>query len=281
MPDLRILVGVDGSEAGRHALREAAGLAASLGCGLNIVAVVPLFGGNMDLLTIHNAHEQMVAPFREALTDAENIARAAGIPTETYLQEGIPSEIIAALADRLDINIVVLGRKAGFLERSASGNTVTRVIGYSDADIIVVPEGANLHFKTIIHPTDGSRPSTTAAQRALELARTYGGTLVSIFALDIKTTQYRQLPALRDGLIAKGKGFLNTVREMAEGMEVPFEDVIMEDQAHEAIRKLADSRKASLIVMGSSGRSGLKRLLVGSVLTKVVHSAHCPIYIVH
>ncbi len=281
MSDLRILVGVDGSPAGRHALREAAGLAASLGCELKVVSVVPLFGGNMDLLTLHDAREQLTAPFRQALEEAAGLVRAGGIPTEAYLKEGIPSECISALADELDIDIVVLGRSAGFLERSASGNTVTRVIGYSDADILVVPEGSKLDFKTIIHPADGSRPSITAAQRALELARTYGGAIVSVFALEIKTTQYRKLPALRNTLIAKGKGFLDTVWEMAKAMEVPFEGLIMEDQPHQVICSLAETREAGLIVMGSSGRTGLKRLLVGSVLARVIGLTSCPVYIVH
>jgi nucleotide-binding universal stress UspA family protein len=62
---------------------------------------------------------------------------------------------------------------------------------------------------------------------------------------------------------------------------VPVHEVIEEGDAAAAICKEADDRHADVIVLGSHGRTGVKRLFLGSVSERVVRHAHCPVLVIH
>jgi nucleotide-binding universal stress UspA family protein len=63
--------------------------------------------------------------------------------------------------------------------------------------------------------------------------------------------------------------------------DVPVHEVIEEGEAAAAIVKEADDRKADVIVVGSHGRTGMRRFFLGSVSERVVRHAHCPVLVIH
>ena len=70
------------------------------------------------------------------------------------------------------------------------------------------------------------------------------------------------------------------VKKQAEAAGVKAETFVGEAEAYEAITKLAKEQKADMIVLGSHGRTGLRRLLMGSVAEKVIGYAPCPVLVV-
>jgi nucleotide-binding universal stress UspA family protein len=69
------------------------------------------------------------------------------------------------------------------------------------------------------------------------------------------------------------------VKKQAEASGVKAEGFVKEGEAYQAIVDLAKERDVNIIVMGSHGRTGLKRLLMGSVAEKVIGYAPCPVLV--
>ncbi|HEX7495505.1 MAG TPA: universal stress protein, partial [Candidatus Limnocylindrales bacterium] len=80
----------------------------------------------------------------------------------------------------------------------------------------------------------------------------------------------------RDSLTAKAQAIVQ--RAKAAGVDATF--LVWEGEAGDAIVAAADAENADLIVVGSHGRSGVSRFLIGSVSDYVVRHAHCPVMVV-
>ena len=82
----------------------------------------------------------------------------------------------------------------------------------------------------------------------------------------------------------EAKMWLNQVDRLSKENSVPqFKSEIIEDVVSRiggAIVKYAENEKVDLIVVGTRGKSGLKRMLIGSVASDILHYAHCPVMIV-
>jgi nucleotide-binding universal stress UspA family protein len=132
-------------------------------------------------------------------------------------------------------------------------------------------------IRTILHPTDYSELSRPAFELACALARTFGAELVICHASP-------------PPIIAAGEGVpIDFPTGEAEGMAARLEEVkpdgaglrvthrlLRGDPATE-IARLAEGAKADLIVIGTHGRGGLSRLLMGSVAEGVMRKAPCPV----
>ncbi len=141
-------------------------------------------------------------------------------------------------------------------------------------------------LKRIVVPLDGSDYSFRAARYAIKVAKManaeiffmhavvnppYGdprssGTMISAYIKE--ATELAELWYLKAGNMASGQG----VKFMAE-------TILDVASAADSIVNYADSKKADLIVIGTKGRTGLKRLLLGSVASGVVTHANCPVLI--
>jgi nucleotide-binding universal stress UspA family protein len=155
-----------------------------------------------------------------------------------------------------------------------------RVIGHTQRDVLVVPNGTTVGWKTIVLATDGSKYSTTATERAIAFAKSYGGELKVISVVDVPSEFYAEAPQAVEALVRKAKGFVADVKKQAESAGVRAETFVGEAEAYQAINNLAQEQKANMIVLGSHGRTGLRRLLMGSVTEAVIGHAPCPVLVV-
>lgn len=278
MPKTEIMVGVDDSDAGQSALQEAVRIAVSLKWRLTIVSVVPPYEGNMHLLSLRHIHDNMVKPFRDGLEHAVTLARQAGVDAEGILEEGHPWERLVDLAAARGPELTVLGCNHGFMDRLVIDKTVRRVVGYGSSDVLVVPTGMRFECGLILNPVDGSRAAFVAADKALDLGRLFGGTVLSLHVIDVER-HVRAVPELMSDLTSRGDEYLDEVRARAGALGVQLETMNAEGLAPEVITRVSKERGATLIVMSSHGQTGLRRLLMGGVTSKIVKLAPCPIYI--
>lgn len=135
-----------------------------------------------------------------------------------------------------------------------------------------------LSIQTILHPTDFSERSENAFQLACALTRDYGARLVVLHVVaPLSPFAYGEGLPPPDPTI-----LLREAKDHLERLEVPGADARAErrlekgDPAAEILR-VAQEIDASLIVLGTHGRTGLGRLLMGSVAEQVVRKAACPV----
>lgn len=137
----------------------------------------------------------------------------------------------------------------------------------------------------IVHPTDFSAASTPAFNEAIRLARASGAMLVLLHVLNplmppdigkqyVAPPTYRQL---RKAWRAWALKRLSRLTARASVAKVRSEPIVREGAEATEIARVARSRRASMIVMGTHGRSGFRRALVGSVATRVLTLAPCPV----
>lgn len=141
-------------------------------------------------------------------------------------------------------------------------------------------------FKKLLVATDGSELSISAALRAIPLAKMAGAGMTVIFVQD--TYPYAGIGeanviGLQDYIAAaraEGTRGAERVRDAAAAEGVKVETLVVED--HQPARGIVDAAAnvgADLIVMGSHGRSGLAKLMVGSVAAKVLALSPLPVLV--
>jgi nucleotide-binding universal stress UspA family protein len=144
-------------------------------------------------------------------------------------------------------------------------------------------------FKHILLATDGSEASEHAAQLAADMARTHGATLTALFVVDpypylgIGETNPLGFQSYMSAAHEHAAKAHARVAELCSqgGAPVALQSRIAEDMTASAgIVQMAKDEGADLIVMGSHGRTGLARLMVGSVAARVLAEASVPVLVV-
>jgi nucleotide-binding universal stress UspA family protein len=275
----KILVAVDGSESSRNALTQAFRFAVDEKCWITVTSVVPPYEGEIEILGIKDIRAALRKPCDEALGEAQRLAETDRVLIKTVCEEGDVHERIVDLADAENCDLIVMGR-SGRRRSPFIGSVTARVIGHTQREVLVVPDGTAVGWKTIVLATDGSRYSAAATERAIAFAKSYGGELRVISAVDVPSEFHAEAPQAVEDLVRKAQGFTADVKKSAAAAGVPAEAFVAEAEADRAINSLAREQKADIIVLGSHGRTGLRRLLMGSVAEKVIGHATCPVLVV-
>ena len=142
-------------------------------------------------------------------------------------------------------------------------------------------------FKHILVPVDGSETSMAAIGKAAGLAKAFGAQVTAVYVIDPypftgvgADFAYGQDQYLRAAK-AEAETALGQVREQMQKDNVPVQVHLVESHAAwRGILEAAESAKADLIVMGSHGRRGLEKLVLGSVAQRVLSGASMPVLVV-
>jgi len=134
-----------------------------------------------------------------------------------------------------------------------------------------------LAFRTILCPTDFSEHSRYAFQLACSLARDHGARVVVLY-VDPPPVAYGEAIARR-----QDSSYCTYLWQTLEDFQspdaaVPVERRLEEGDPASTILSVARQLSADLIVLGTHGRTGLRRLLMGSVAEAVVRRAKCPVF---
>ena len=277
----KILVAIDGSESSMHALRESLKLATEEKSWIFVISVIPSYEGDLGAVWINNVKDAMKKPCEIALSEAKNIAKNESVPLKTICEEGEIYERIVDLAHSQNVDLIVMGKKGmSKLGRALIGSVTARVIGYSQKDVLVVPDNTYIGWKSILFATDGSKYSESAANKAIDFARSYGSELKVISVVDVTEELMALAPAALENLVRKAKSMVDDMKNKASSEGINAEGIVKEGDAYKVIINVAKKQKADTIIMGSHGRTGLKRLLMGSVTERVIGHAPCPVLVV-
>ncbi|WP_435182567.1 universal stress protein [Halobellus sp. EA9] len=134
-------------------------------------------------------------------------------------------------------------------------------------------------YDRILVPTDGSVATAGAVDHAIELATQYDATLYALYVVD--TGAYASLEMgseiVAEALGEEGQEAVDAVAERAAEAGVDAETAVANGIAHREIIDHASDHEVDLIVMGTHGRTGVGRFLLGSVAEKVVRSSDVPV----
>ncbi|WP_435097988.1 universal stress protein [Halorubrum sp. N11] len=134
-------------------------------------------------------------------------------------------------------------------------------------------------YSQILVPTDGSPASDAAIEHAIDLARHYDARLHALYVVD--GAAYSTLEAgaevVVEALESEGREATDRVADAADAAGVDCETVVTTGTAYQSIRDYVDETDIDVIVMGTHGRKGLDRYLLGSVTERVVRTSDVPV----
>ncbi|MDD1742075.1 MAG: universal stress protein [Methanotrichaceae archaeon] len=141
-------------------------------------------------------------------------------------------------------------------------------------------------YKRILIATDGSDKSRMAAEEGVELAKAMGANVIALNVVNevVVASAVRQLGSDRkeveDKLKVAGQKAVDEIKKMAEAAGVKVDTVLKVGVPANTVIEVSEAKKADLIVMGSHGESGASKLLIGSVVQKVLYWATLPVLVV-
>jgi nucleotide-binding universal stress UspA family protein len=275
----KLLVAVDGSESSLHALEESFRLSKE---GTLVVAVAPPFTVDLKIGGEGEIHKLLKEPCETALNKAGVISKAAGVEIVSICAMGLPHERIVDLSEKESCDLIVTGAKGMLsLDKTLMGDTTAKVIGYSIKDVLVVPEKTTLNFGKILVATDDSEYSRRAMVRAVDFAESYNSELIVVTVVEIPPEIYSIAPNVMEDKLQRMEEYVASIQKLAETHGIKSRGVVRDNpEPYEVIVDLAQKEGVGLIALGSHGRTGLKRFLMGSTAERVIAHATCPVLVV-
>lgn len=275
---------VDGTEAGEHALKQAITLAGNEKSSILAVYVFPDYRGDLELVGVNDIDSLIKGRGDQVQTRVQKIAmEERGLRVRLYLETGEPFTVISELAETEKCDLIVIGRSDGDsgANRIFFSSVISRVIGYSGVNVMVIPIGAELNWHRILLCTDGSRGSRGAVNQARKFALAYGDRVDIVHVVKVNEEYQALAPRGIMKLAEQAVGKLTEIsREFgADGVETRV--LVKEGEPVDIITSLARNEKVDAVIMGSHGRSELKRLLMGSITEGVLALSVCPVLVVH
>ncbi|WP_313694709.1 universal stress protein [Halorarum halobium] len=134
-------------------------------------------------------------------------------------------------------------------------------------------------YEDILVPTDGSRAADAAIEHAVTLADRFDATLHALYVVD--STAYSSLDAgsqiVSEALGREGEDAVDRIAASGTDADVPVVESVVSGTPFRSILEYADREGIDLITMGTHGRTGIDRYLLGSVSERVVRSANQPV----
>lgn len=267
----RILLVTDRSDSSADASREAIRLAQRTEGNLSAISVVVANPEHeyMGKQIIEKENDIVLSHLEEVKDKAEE----AGVECEIGVRHGIKiyQEIIAE-ADQNRIDVIVMGRR-GYtgLMRIMMGSNTAKVIGQAHCSILIVPKDAQIEGQKILLPVDGSRYSDVAANTAINIAKHLHATIMIVSVVYSGIKEHRHAEAVE---------LLERMRVLISKEGISVESKILGGKPADAVVEVAKARGVDLIVMGSHGRTGLDKVLMGSVSDQVISHTECAVLVV-
>ncbi|MEF8852233.1 MAG: universal stress protein [Haloarculaceae archaeon] len=221
---------------------------------------------------------------RRALARQRDLLENEGFAVETHVMRGTPHRRINGLADRVDADLIIVGsRGQSPLERRLIGGTARNVARTAVRPLLVQRileseddhEVANEHlFQRVLYATDFSENAERAFQQFQHLRTpTQEATLVHVAPPERRAGS-------GDDSVGDAEVRLDELADELEGMGIDARTTVREGEAVEEILAAEAEVDPTSILMGSRGRSRMRRLLLGSVSEDVTARAESNVLLV-
>lgn len=285
----RILVSTDLSETSLEVVRAAQARAEATGAVLAVCHVVPeLHSSSAFFPQLNQAAALDSANFDQSVREATQRFVAQALPganLELFVEQGAAASEIVRRAEAWNADLIVTGTQTRGLERALLGSVASQILRYAHCPVLV-SRPAN-GTGGILAATDLSDPSLPAITAAAEESRRTGGALTVLHVLDPSWTALGAAAGLPFGIVAPQPSAelqaevraaaVSTLAQVMERSGAQGQAVALAGSPVSTIVDHARERDVALIVVGTRGRTGLSRILLGSVAERVVADAHCSV----
>jgi nucleotide-binding universal stress UspA family protein len=140
-------------------------------------------------------------------------------------------------------------------------------------------------YRNIVIATDGSENTQKAISYGIEIAKLSGATVHALYVVD--TSSFSSIPmdagweSMYEILKKEGAKAVSEVKKQGGAAGVDVREVLEEGHPSNSILEFAENNNVDLIVMGTLGKTGLDRFLMGSIAEKVVRGSKIPVMVVH
>ncbi len=273
----KLLVATDGSVFSKSAVREAVNLAKICSGKLYVVSVVKT---NLEYESIvPQIVEKEEEKMRQHLGSVKDRASKEGLDCEIISHRSEePYQDIVDEAEKNQADMIIMGThgRTG-LKRLMMGSVTAKVIGHATCNVLVVPLDAKIKCGNILIATDGSKYSEAAASEAIGIAKRCAGSLIAISV--VYADKEIVLPEDDEEMIS-ARDNVKKIVDIAEKEGIKTEGLTVQGNPYEGIVEIAKQKHADLIVVGSHGRTGLERLLMGSVTERVIGHSESAVLVV-
>jgi nucleotide-binding universal stress UspA family protein len=288
----RIVVPTDFSETAQTAVNLGAEIAGYYKASLDLVNAVDATVYAYAGYPFASLSKELVASAEEALNRVKLPKAADKINISRYILSGNPAAEIVEHAKRHSADMIVVGTHGhGAVARFILGSVADRVLHEATCPVLVTkaPKGKVTKPKSkpkpitrILFPTDFSDTATKALNRAVALTEDFDAELYVLHIVD-DTLISTHVDAERKLILEELRRHAldEMQKQLPPDLLQNFETTgaVKRGEPGKQICAFAETHGCDLIVMGSHGRTGLGRLLIGSVADKVVRRAKCPVFI--
>ena len=276
---MTLLVGYDGSDGGKDALELTRVLAEATGASALVVTVLPYGPLPIPYEILEEEEAERADPLFE---EARGLLEGIEVETRAF-GGGTPAGVVNDLAEREEVETIVVGSPhRGPIGRTLIGSVADGLLHGAPCEVTVAPRGyageERGPFRTIAVAYDDTPEAKAALARAEEIARACRATIV-IFTV-----------AAPAAIVPGASGYTPAIPPQAGAIVTRAVKSVSEDLAATgralsgvpagAIAEACEEAGADLLVAGSRGYGPVRRVLLGSVSTQLMHHAPCPVLVV-
>ena len=274
----RILVPTDFGPAADSAVQTATYVAKHFNSEICLLHVVP---GTVDFCS--NARDLFAKKVHDRLDEIAEQIRAEGIQTvDVVVDSGVPFDKIDKQATQRDVNVIIMGAGQSTDDGPFRlGTTTARIRRNATKPVWIVKSGSSPQINSILCPVDCSESSGRGLKNAIHLSRRFSAKLTLLTVVQGLPNYYERFgevaaearEAFAQEYLSQFERFLGDY----DFHQVNWSRLVRYGEPYREILAVASETKSDLLVMGSVGRTGLSRILMGSVARKVAQEMPCPI----
>lgn len=275
-----ILIPTDGEEATTPAIEHGLRIAEKTDATVHALYVVdiPPIGGESAELSLEPLVSRLKAEGKEATEDIAIQARDYGLDVRETVERGAPFQAILDYAEAHDIDLIAMGTgERRDIESYFLGSTARKVTRLSRAPVLTVrasKEKFSTDYKSILLAVDGTQGSQRAIDTCERFARDFDALVHIVYVVDSRIARAGSLVALME---SDGKQICSDVASRMKRVDIDSISELLRGRPAEQILSYADNHDINCIVVGTHGRTGLDRFVMGSVAEKVVRRATKPV----
>lgn len=282
-----ILLTTDGTECSANAAEHGIAFAEAFDAAARAITVVDVqsAGGVFDAGGVTADYVAALKSRGQEMVDDVAALAPSSVTVRTAVLDGRPADAIIEYAEDSGVDLVVLGThgRTG-VRRVLTGSVAERVVRRADPPVLTVrerDEGFDTTYERILVPTDGSAPARRAVEHGLRIAEVFDATFHALYVVDtgiLAPELADHVPeTVRFALETEGRTVMKEIESLARAADVEFVASVTEGVPSDEIVSYAADHDVDLVSMGTHGRTGIDRVLIGSTTERVLRNAPSPV----
>lgn len=271
----RILIAIDFSEPTDNIVENSIAMAKAFQSTICLMNVLP------DDIYDDKAKKLLVEASTNLLDEINNKIKNEGVKCETPILEfGTHFDKIISTANLVNANLIMIGAGAKSKKEAYKiGTTASKILRKSNKAVMVIKNNEPLKIKKIFCPIDFSKESGRALTNAITMARRFDAELLIFSSFDMPHLGSLRLRIDLNEFYENARHdhlteFTNFIRDF-NLTDLKWNKEIKRGVASEEILTSINKYDADLLIMGTTGKTGLNKMLMGSVTEKVVREVPC------